>query len=238
MGGRYSKLDLIGGRTWQSMSASPGCIPCSVPPECVPSMDAMEYVTVSSPRDPLDESNKTDPKLLSPKSRRHLRRKKRHTVQEVMNAMEYDHEDMHPDISLLVMPKRDMNFQDIDLIRAMYVESETNLLSRWKEENARRKPSGKPKIEIRYTKSDKLKKLYREFKLEKEKYERNKPKYIEKANLNPPKFASVLMPTTITAMYRFARSRNDPEVPKYFIQHYERYRKPPFKLLTKIRHTR
>lgn len=151
-----------------------------------------------------------------------------------MNAMEYNLNKMFPDMSLLIQKKRNWDFQNLDLIRAMYVESETNILSSWKSLNAKLNPSKKPRIVLKNNKSNKLRTEFLRSKIEKERIKKKKYNQMLQVNLDKPYFPPVKTFTTVTAELRHSLIQNNPSVPDQYIKHFLKYKKPPFKIVQKI----
>lgn len=154
------------------------------------------------------------------------KKKSRH---EVMRVLEYDYHEMIPDMTVLTTrKKRDWDFHDPDVIRAIYIESETNALTKWRAEHAKidmRKHSAQ---EIRPNRSYNLRlRLLRK----KQAIEEKKTRLMEKMNdfeRDVPQFDGTLR-SNMTDELRRDFIRNQPAIPSHYMDHYAKWGKPPFK---------
>lgn len=149
----------------------------------------------------------------------------------VQPVLEYELKDMYPEMSLLTDKKRsDWNFQDPNLIRAMWLESKTNILREWKFKYGRVTHKSKPKIEVRGTITTEARMDYRR------KQEQEREKQIEKevyelqVAREAPDFEPVEIASNFTTDMRLKFNKNDPTVPRYYLEHFQKYKKPPFRL--------
>lgn len=152
----------------------------------------------------------------------------------VTKAMEYEMDEMIPNMKLLLKKRKEWNFRDPDYIRAAFVESETGIMTKWKSENARFRSSksnvGTP---FKSNLSNDLKMRHLLRKIEKERREKRKLARILRNYQYPPQFPPVQIYTNATTQLRQSFVRNNPPVPAYVVQHYSKYRKPPFKTTKK-----
>ncbi len=169
---------------------------------------------------------------------RYSKGRRRRYKGSVSRVMEYDLEEMFPDMSLLIRRKRDWDFHDPDLIRAIFVESETSILADWKAIHARIRLSKKPEYVVRNNRSNDLKLQFLRTKMEKERRENKKLERMVKLDRGMPTFPVVQMATNVTTQLRHSYSRNNPSVPGHYVQHFFKYKKPPFRYMrkSKIRH--
>lgn len=146
-----------------------------------------------------------------------------------LGILEYDLQDMYPEMAVLVQKtKRDWNYQDPDVIRAMWLESRTNILQEWKVKNAKIKSSKNATIEpvLNHTTQLRLESL-------KQKEEQRKAEFRKRLHMlamgrMTPQFDTVKMATTNTVEMRHRYNRNNPPIPGYYIKHYDKFKKPPF----------
>lgn len=143
----------------------------------------------------------------------------------VSRALEYDLQDMYPEITLLFEDKQSAwNCQDPATIRAMWLESRTNILRDWKFRNGRIHSKEKPKLEVKPTMTVTLRK---QFHHEKAKEQDWKEMYIPPGN-DAPQYHELALPTNKTTELRYNFIRNNPPIPEAYVLHYEKYRRPPF----------
>lgn len=161
---------------------------------------------------------------------RQSERKRYRSSVSLTKTMEFSLGEMFPDMSLLIRKKKkDWNFNDPDLIRALYVESETNLLSKWKARNAIIKSL--PKYTYKNNRLSRLRIEHLHLKKEKERRENERLEELLKLERGMPEFPVVQTLTNITTELRHTFCRNHPSVPRHVIEHYRRHRKPPFKFV-------
>lgn len=143
----------------------------------------------------------------------------------VSRALEYDLQDMYPEVTLLFEDKQSAwNCQDPAIIRAMWLESKTNILREWKFRNGKIKSKEKPKLEVKPTVTVTLRKQHLE---EQAKMKDWKEMYIPPGN-DPPHYKQLQLPTNVTTEVRYNFTRNNPPVPSSYVLHYEKYKRPPF----------
>lgn len=142
-------------------------------------------------------------------------------------SMEYPLADMYPEVQLLVDHKRrEWNYNDPDIIRALFLEAKTNAVSDWKVCRATFAKRKKPLLEVQETIASKLRRQQLETRQEKLQQEQQREERIH--NHRQPDFAEVKLATNLTTQLRYNYTRNNPPVPRHFLAHYERFKKPPF----------
>lgn len=162
-----------------------------------------------------------DPKLAAKKKKQNL----------IKRVMEYDLTEMYPEMSVLTEKKRsEWDYQDPETIRALWLESKTNVLSEWKVRYLTIKKSRKPQIEVRDTTAHTLRVEHLKNKEENEKNAEQKDLQMIEKGRESPKFDEVKLPTNTTTDMRYKYTRNNPPVPRYYIEHFNKHKKPPFKI--------
>lgn len=140
--------------------------------------------------------------------------------------LEYDLSDMYPELSTLTQTqKRNWNFSDPELIRAIWLETKTNALAKWKMKYSKIIKKKDPSIPVQINHAMQLRKEYRQAQKEREKEQMLIEHEIGK---DAPQFNELRLPTTITAQMRYRLNRDNPPVPESYIRHFAKYRKPPF----------
>lgn len=168
-----------------------------------------------------DEEGKPETPQAPDKDDRPIRPRK------VKRSMEYALAEMYPEMQLLVDHKRrDWNFTDPDVIRALFLEAKTNAVASWKEGHSRFSMRKKPLLEIQETTASKLRRQQLETRQEKLQQEQQRLERI--VNHRQPEFAEVKLATNLTTQLRYNYTRNNPAVPRHFLAHYERFKRPPF----------
>ncbi len=154
----------------------------------------------------------------------------------VRRHMEYDLKDMYPEMELLVAnTKSKLNYQDPATIRALWLESKTNALAEWKMKYSKIKLGRKPKIEVRDTFTTDARKEFRKLKEEKERKDAEKVLADStKPARDAPIFESVDIVSNATTDMRFKYNQNNPTVPRYYIEHFQIYKKPPFRVAVRV----
>lgn len=149
---------------------------------------------------------------------------------QVRPVMEYELKDMYPEMSLLTdNKKRDWNFQDPSLIRALWLESKTNVLREWKFKNGKVSHKTKPKIEVRGTTTTEARMDYRRKQEQKQQQQIEKEVYELMLARDAPDFEPVEIATNLTTDLRLKFNKNDPSVPRFYLEHFQKYKKPPFR---------
>ncbi|XP_065211249.1 nucleolin-like [Planococcus citri] len=152
--------------------------------------------------------------------------KKRKTVKPVM---EYDVQDMYPEINILIQKKkREWDFQDPDIIRALWLETKTLALAEWKVRNAKIKID-KPSLEARDNMTANLRLEFLKHKAELQQALEERNFEMTEASRDPPHFDAIQLATNLTTDMRYKYNRNNPPVPSHYIEHFEKFKKPPFK---------
>ncbi|KAK7586126.1 hypothetical protein V9T40_004002 [Parthenolecanium corni] len=147
-------------------------------------------------------------------------------------VLEYDLIDMYPEMSLLIQTtKKDWNCHDPEVIRAMWLESKTNALRAWKYKNTKILKRKKPDLTMQMNHTVQLRQEYRERMKERNKEEERRLAMLH-VGREAPDFQEIKLPTNLTAELRYKFNRDNPPVPRYYLHHFERYKKPPFKLKT------
>lgn len=148
-----------------------------------------------------------------------------------IGPLEYDLEDMYPEIGLLIRSrKKDWDFSDPDIIRALWLESRTNLLSDWRVGAAKINFKKNPAIEVRSTFAISLRNEYRIRKENQQRKEEEKEFSLINLGKENPVFGPVQIVSNLTTDMRFKYIRNNPPVPARYVEHFGKYRKPPFTL--------
>jgi len=143
-------------------------------------------------------------------------------------AMEYELAAMYPEVRLLVEQKRrEWNYGDPDVIRALFLEAKTNALAEWKVGRAVVAKRKRPLIEVQETTASKLRRQHQAAQHEQRQSELRRDERMYDRQ-QPPEFAEVKLATNATAQLRYNYTRNNPPVPGHFLAHYERFGKPPF----------
>lgn len=145
------------------------------------------------------------------------------------SLLEYDIEDMYPEMEVLTQKRRhEWNFLDERVIRAMWLETKTNVLAGWKERVAKgRRPKKPPAVEVRLNHAVELRFDYRQRQLEQQEEKQRHEERLRVGN-ERPNFGPVTMATNTTAVLRHQYNRNEPPVPSRYLRHYDKYRRPPF----------
>lgn len=152
-------------------------------------------------------------------------------------VMEYDLEDMYPEIGILVSKsRREWNFHDPDIIRALWLESKTNVIEEWKIKHSKIAKGKEPNAEVVLNHTAQLRLEFLKQKEEQRKAEYRKYHHAVAMGKLAPHFDTVKMATTHTTELRHKFNRNNPPIPSYYINHYNKYKKPPFK--TKVNSSR
>lgn len=155
--------------------------------------------------------------------------KKRPGEIEVMKPLEYDYHEMIPDMTVLTSKsRRDWDFHDPDVIRAIFVDYETNVLSHWKADHAKYPMHKRPKVEMQPNRSYNLRMHLLRKKREKEKRDIRLFEKMINFDREIPQFQGNLR-TNMTVELRRNFIRNQPAVPTHYMTHYARFGKPPFK---------
>lgn len=154
----------------------------------------------------------------------------------VSKVMEYKIDEMFPDMKLLLKKKKDWNFRDPDYIRAAYVESETGMMTKWKSENAKINSVKNTDIQFKSNLTNDLKMRHLLRKIEKERREKRHLRQILRNFQNPPNFPPVQIFTNTTTQLRQSFIHNNPAVPAFVVQHFAKFKKPPFKTTKKEPH--
>lgn len=149
---------------------------------------------------------------------------------QVKPVLEYDLKEMYPEMSMLTEKKRnDWDFQDPNLIRALWLESKTNVLREWKFKYGRVSHKTKPKIEVRGTVTTEARMEFRR-KQEQEREQRIEKEVFElRLATQAPEFETVEIASNLTTDMRLKFNKNDPTVPRYYLEHFQKYKKPPFR---------
>ncbi|KAK7586032.1 hypothetical protein V9T40_003908 [Parthenolecanium corni] len=145
----------------------------------------------------------------------------------VQRFMEYPLSDMHPQMHLLIEHKRrEWNYSDPDFIRALFLEAKTNALAEWRVGRAIVAKRKKPLIEVQETIASKLRRQQLEVRQEKLQNQQQLDERIH--NHQQPDFTEMKLATNVTTQLRYNYTRNNPPVPRHYLTHYERFKKPPF----------
>lgn len=143
--------------------------------------------------------------------------------------LEYDIKHMYPEMNILIQKKkREWDFQDPDIIRALWLESKTNVLSEWKVRNAKIN-TGKPANEVRENVTFTLRQEHLKNKAELQKAVEEREFEMTETAREPPHFDSIQLATNLTTEMRYKYNRNNPTVPRNYVEHFEKFKKPPFK---------
>ncbi|XKL67785.1 hypothetical protein PGB90_003276 [Kerria lacca] len=147
------------------------------------------------------------------------------------SVMEYDLKDMYPEIGLLTEnTKREWNYHNPEIIRAIWLESKTNVLYEWKIKYGKIKQKSKPTIEVRDTNATNIRREYRKLKEEKRLKDEEKT-FAQRNRMRSPNFKAVEIVSNATTDMRLKYNKNDPNVPKYYVEHFQKYKKPPFRVM-------
>lgn len=153
--------------------------------------------------------------------------KKKKPKQLASRILEYDIEDMYPEIDLLINKKKhEWDFQDPAIIRALWLESKTNVLADWRMKNSKFDSRKKPALEVRNTLAFTLRKDHRQEKVQQKEEDSQQ---VAVGN-DPPVYKAVQLPTNLTMEVRYNFVRNNPPVPRWYVEHFQTYKKPPFNL--------
>lgn len=146
-------------------------------------------------------------------------------------SLEYNLKDMYPELGLLTAgTRREWDYGDPELIRALWLETRTNALNEWRIRYAKIKRRKEPTIAVHGTKTTRLR-LGQKRKKEGVDYECEKglcsigwrPVY------RSPNFLPVQVANNTTNELRINFKRNNPNLPHYYIEHFHKYKRPPFK---------
>ncbi len=152
-------------------------------------------------------------------------------VQKRPNVLEYDLKDMYPEVDVLVVKKKkDWDFTDPNLIRAIWLEGRTNAVAEWKVRFGKIRKPGKPKIPVLMNNAAQLRLEFQKEKIEREKTKSEKESYLLTLGKDAPEYTSTRVSTNTTAEMRYRYTRNEPPVPGYYINHFSKYKKPPFRI--------
>lgn len=156
-----------------------------------------------------------------------VKKKKQNLIKKVM---EYDLSDMYPEMSVLTeKKKREWDYQNPEIIRALWLESKTNVLFEYKVLYLHVKKHRKPQIEVRDTTTHSLRVEYLKNKEEKARIAEQKDLHIIEKGRESPVFDQVKLPTNTTTDMRYRYTRNNPPVPSYYLEHFKKHKRPPFK---------
>lgn len=145
-------------------------------------------------------------------------------------VLEYDLTDMYPEMSLLIQnTKKEWNCHDPEVIRAIWLESKTNALMEWKYKNSKILKRKKPDLVLQMNHTVQLRHEYRERQNERLKEEKRRQALLH-VGREAPDFQEIKLPTNLAAELRYKFNRDNPPVPGYYLHHFERYKKPPFKV--------
>lgn len=148
---------------------------------------------------------------------------------EVTKVLEFDYSGMIPDMRVLrFKKKRNWDFHDPDVIRALYVEYETQAFSKWKVENLKIDLNNYPTPAIPTNRSYNLRMFSLRKKRAKVEKENRILERICNFNREIPRFEGQLR-SNMTEELRRDFIRNKPSVPAYYVDHFAKYGKPPFK---------
>ncbi|XKL59844.1 hypothetical protein PGB90_000860 [Kerria lacca] len=154
---------------------------------------------------------------------------------KVNKVMEYDISEMYPELSLLTeQTKKKWNYHDPDLIRALWLESKTNALAEWKVKHVKITFKKKPAIVVQLNQAMQVKQEYMERKKTEEQERKRKDSIMTDSGRRAPQFKQLKLPTTVTAQMRYKYNRDNPPVPEFYLRHFKKYKKPPFKTKTGI----
>lgn len=161
--------------------------------------------------------------------------KNKRTLKKRM-PLEYHLKDMYPELGLLTAAaRREWDYGDPELIRALWLETRTNALDEWRIRNAKIKRRREPTIAVHGTKTTKLR-LEHKRKKEGVHYEREKGLFSSgwRPVYRSPKFLPVQVANNTTNELRINYKRNNPNVPHYYIEHFHKYKRPPFKTFSHL----
>lgn len=176
--------------------------------------------------DAKDSSEHDDEQVAGEESTDEAEKKKRKKVKAVM---EYDIKDMYPEINILIQKKkREWDYQDPDIIRALWLETKTLALSEWKVRNAKISIV-KPSFEVKETVTVTLRQEHLKNKAELQQALQERDFEMTEASRDPPHFDTIQLATNLTTDMRYKYNRNNPPVPSHYIEHFEKFKKPPFK---------
>lgn len=171
--------------------------------------------------EPIDDEMVEDPKLAAKKKKQNL----------IKRVMEYDLSEMYPEMSVLTeKKKREWDYQDPETIRALWLESKTNVLYEWKVRYLHIKKNKKPQIDVRDTTAHTLRVEHLKNKEENAKNAEQKDLQMIERGRESPRFDEVKLPTNTTTDMRYKYTRNNPPVPRYYLEHFDKHKKPPFKI--------
>ncbi len=157
-------------------------------------------------------------------------REKRKRRPSVKRVLEYDLWDMYPEMSLLTQnTKKEWNYSDAEIIRALWLEAKTNALREWKYRNTRIALKKKPTITVQSNHAVQLRLEHREQIKERQKEILQRDTVMRYVGRDAPDFKELQLPTTVTAQMRYKFHRDNPPVPQFYLHHFEKFRKPPFK---------
>lgn len=146
--------------------------------------------------------------------------------------LEYDLADMYPEMSLLIQStKKEWNCHDPEVIRAIWLESKTNALRTWKYKFSKILKRKKPDLILQMNHTVQLRLEFMERKKERDREEARRMAMLH-VGREAPDFQEIKLPTNLAAELRYKFNRDNPPVPRYYLHHFERYKKPPFKLKT------
>lgn len=186
---------------------------------------------LSDEPEPVGEEQQTNDEEVADEDAENVAPVKKPKVKKKYAALEYDLKYMYPEMNVLTEKnKNEWNYEDPKTIRALWLEAHTNALAEWKIKYAKIKRTRKPLIEVRDTASQYLRNEYRKNQRDKEKETEEKLLRIIERGHETPKFSEVKLPTNTTTDLRYRYNRNNPPIPLYYLVHFDKHKKPPFKL--------
>lgn len=200
-------------------------------------ISATSSVTSEDSDDLSSDKIRDDKKKAHQKSKKPARKRSRAKGNvSVSKTMEYEIDEMLPNMKLLLKKRKDWNFRDPDYIRAAYIESETGIMEQWKSVNAKIKSVKNTDIQFKSNLNNDLKMRHLLRKIEKERMEKRKLRQILRNYQYPPQFPPVQIYTNATTQLRQSYIHNNPAVPAFVVQHFAKFRKPPFKTTKKTQY--
>lgn len=144
--------------------------------------------------------------------------------------LEYELRHMYPEMRPLTEGRRrDWDFRDPNLIRALWLESKTQALAEWKCRHGRVAAARRPKIEVRGTHTTEARLEFRRQQQRRREQRIEQEVWALRVAGQAPTFEAVEIASNATTDMRLQFKRNDPPVPRYYIEHFHRYKKPPFR---------
>lgn len=150
-----------------------------------------------------------------------------HQMSEYSSILDYDISGMFPDMKLILKkPRHTWNYDNPEVIRAIWLEQKTNVLAEWKIRHSKRQMTKKPKVNQNRTTL--LRMEYQEHKRDLMVALNKKRLELWEIGREVPYFEECYLLTNSTSYMRYHYNRNIPPVPAHIAEYYLKHKRPPF----------